>query len=121
MPQCNGLLHFAACVDRERSQDRPLTARVIARAASGWFCTSPEPHGLNVGSILPLEALSLQENTAEFQASAGNFSEEVLQLHAVLRLLRRALQCPHCYAGGRIPLGELWHEHSMHLLRLWFQ
>ena len=42
------LLRFAACVDRERSQDRPLTARVIARAASGCFCVSLERHGLNV-------------------------------------------------------------------------
>ena len=45
MPQCNGLPHFIAVVDRERSQDRPLTARVIARAASGWFCVaSGESH-----------------------------------------------------------------------------
>ena len=27
-PWCNGLLHFAACVDRERSPDRPLITRV---------------------------------------------------------------------------------------------
>ena len=33
----HGLLSIAACVDRERSPDRPLTARDIARAASGWF------------------------------------------------------------------------------------
>ena len=28
MPWCNGLLRFAACGDRDRSQDRPLTSRV---------------------------------------------------------------------------------------------
>ena len=32
-----------------RSQDGPRTARVVALAASGWFCVSLEPHGLNVG------------------------------------------------------------------------